>query len=89
MKNINETKTINNTSEGDAATMKNLYIFNNQHYFEKNSAIFLKRGDKSYNILEITADFKNNNKENKIFLGHFSCRIVSQAWNRMSHNLRI
>lgn len=89
MKNINETKTINNTSEGDAATMKNLYVFNNQHYFEKNSAIFLKRGDKSYNILEITADFKNNNKENKIFLGHFSCRIVSQAWNRMSHNLRI
>lgn len=33
MKNINETKTINNTSEGDAATMKNLYVFNNQHYF--------------------------------------------------------
>lgn len=89
MKNINETKTINNTSEGDAATMKNLYVFNNQHYFEKNSAIFLKRGDKSYNILEITADFKNNNKENKMLLGHFSCRIVSQAWNRMSHNLRI
>lgn len=89
MKNINETKTINNTSKGDAATMKNLYVFNNQYYFEKNSAIFLKRGDKSYNILEITVDFKNNNKENKIFLGHFSCRIVSQAWNRMSHNLRI
>lgn len=88
MKNI-ETKTINNTSEGDAATMKNLYVFNNQHYFEKNSAIFLKREGKSYNILEITADFKNNNKENKMLLGHFSCRIVSQAWNRMSHNLRI
>ena len=61
MKNI-ETKTINNTSEGDAATMKNLYVFNNQHYFEKNSAIFLKREGKSYNILEIKLIKKGGDK---------------------------
>lgn len=90
MKNFNETKTtVNNTTIKGDATMKNLYVFNNQHYFERNSSMFLKREGKSYNILEITADFKNNNKDNKILLGHFSCRVVSQAWNRMSHNLRI
>lgn len=93
MKNINETKTINNTSEGDAATMKNFkgFIIKTREQFDKIAHdVFGARQGKGYNTFLIKVDkgVKNRNQKQYDILD-FNVEILAQPWNKATPHINI
>ena len=95
MKNINETKIINNTNEGDA-TMKNntnfkgLTIKTRKQFDRIAHDIFGARGGKGYKTYQIIIDKEIKQiKDKKYDILNFDLNILPQPWNKATNFLDI
>lgn len=95
MKNINETKTINNTNEGDV-TMKNntnfkgLTIKTRKQFDRIAHDIFGARGGKGYKTYQIIIDKEIKQiKDKKYDILNFDLNILPQPWNKATNFLDI
>lgn len=92
MKNINETKTVNNTNEGDI-TMKNFkgFVIKTREQFDKIAHdVFGARQGKGYNTFLIKVDkgVKNRNQKQYDILD-FNVEILAQPWNKATPHINI
>ena len=92
MKNINETKTVNNTNEGDV-TMKNFkgFVIKTREQFDKIAHdVFGARQGKGYNTFLIKVDkgVKNRNQKQYDILD-FNVEILAQPWNKATPHINI
>ena len=92
MKNINETKIVNNTNEGDV-TMKNFkgFVIKTREQFDKIAHdVFGARQGKGYNTFLIKVDkgVKNRNQQQYDILD-FNVEILAQPWNKATPHINI